>query len=429
MSKVEFVSYIRQSIGKLVSSSKHKYIWKLKIDEKDYTIEFYKSKRGRRSVFVNGDKVFEANILAADGATYPFTIKTGGRRLELTIFKVVNGEYDLRVGKITYFQALREKQKSTDEIVDSYANKLVPQAPTASFTHFKVADDSDEESDRRPIRPSLHSQPKHKNNQEFGWPSKENLNKEETSLNHDASWRFGKGNFDGNFKWSSNPFDAPQGFSSTRHTDRHFTFEPKPFNSEITPDPFGHAAKEHSHHSESVKAHSHIRHSSIEYPHSHSSQSPQKRSSVNNPFNQPPSNTTSTLKKTSPVKPISHLIDLVDLDSPPANSYIPRATQSVRNSTQNFTFPEVSKPSPNPLSVETESNHTNTMMSNPMLGSPKMTNYMMTNPMMTNPMMGNPMMGNPMMSNPMMGNPMMMNQYMTSMMMGQMMNNPYMQHK
>ena len=118
MPKIEPLFYDRQAIGKLMSGTKHKYIWRFKYDDTEYTLEFYKSKRGNRRIFMNGEKLLEVKRSETDGLTYRFTYKQGKVRMDLLIVKLADGEYDLRVGS-TSFRAQMTRVKiarPTDEL-------------------------------------------------------------------------------------------------------------------------------------------------------------------------------------------------------------------------------------------------------------------------------------------------------------------------
>jgi hypothetical protein len=144
MPKIEPLFHDRQAIGKLMSGTKHKYIWRFKYDDTEYTIEFYKSKRGNRRIFMNGDKLLDVKRSETDGLTYRFAYKQGKVRMDLLIVKLADGEYDLRVGS-TSFRAQMGRVKiarPTDELgkTESWETSEASLPKTATTFETKARD-------------------------------------------------------------------------------------------------------------------------------------------------------------------------------------------------------------------------------------------------------------------------------------------------
>lgn len=91
-----------RNVGKVISSSKKKYTWLFRLDGTEHIVEFYKSKKGNRRIFMNNDKVYDTVRSEGDIMSYRFEYRRDDIILHCNILKVSKGQYDLRVGNISF---------------------------------------------------------------------------------------------------------------------------------------------------------------------------------------------------------------------------------------------------------------------------------------------------------------------------------------
>lgn len=90
------------NVGKLISSSKKKYTWIFRFAGTEYIVDFYKSRKGNRRIFMNNDKVYDTVRSKGDIMSYRFEYRRDDTILHCNILKLAEGEYDIKVGNVSF---------------------------------------------------------------------------------------------------------------------------------------------------------------------------------------------------------------------------------------------------------------------------------------------------------------------------------------
>lgn len=108
MSIFKAQNFEEHNIGKRIKSTKKRLTWRFELDKHNHQIDLYLSKlSGKIKIILDGDIKLNTRRYSEIDGNYPLKIRTR----TLYVYQIGENDYDIRVGKLCFYNLLREQEK------------------------------------------------------------------------------------------------------------------------------------------------------------------------------------------------------------------------------------------------------------------------------------------------------------------------------